>query len=109
MALALFLAGGALLAALFRWWRPEVSWRAAAGFLLLALAFFAVPLATPDLQVPVDIAYQWEPWREMTARVHPANPLLSDVPLQMLPLRTLVRERLLRGEAPLWSHELGTG
>ena len=109
MALALFLAGGALLAALFRWWRPEVSWRAAAGFLALAFAFFAVPLATPDLQVPVDIAYQWEPWREMTARFRPANPLLADVPLQMLPLRTLVRERLLSGEAPLWSHEVGTG
>ncbi len=107
--LALFLAGGALLAALFRWWRPEVSWRAAALFLVLAFAFFAAPLATRDLQVPVDIAYQWEPWREATARLQPANPLLSDVPLQMLPLRTLVRERLLRFEAPLWSHELGAG
>jgi hypothetical protein len=35
--------------------------------------------------------------------------LLSDVPLQTLPLRALVRERLLRLEAPLWTHELGTG
>src|SRR5689334_12222954 len=109
MALALFLAGGALLLALFRSWRPEVSWRAGAGFLLLSGAFFALPLATGGHQVPVDVAYQWEPWREMAARIRPANPLLSDVPLQMLPLRALVRERLLHGEAPLWSHELGTG
>jgi hypothetical protein len=109
MPLLLFLAGGVLLAGLVRWWRPEVSWRAAAAFLLLAGAFFAVPLATRDLQVPVDIAYQWEPWREMTARLQPGNALLSDVPLHMLPLRTLVRERLLHLQVPLWSHELGTG
>lgn len=109
MPLLLFVAGGALLGGLVCWWRPEVSRRAVAACLLLAGAFFAVPLATPDFQVPVDIAYQWEPWREMTARLQPANPLLSDVPLQMLPLRTLVRERLLHLQAPLWSHELGAG
>lgn len=109
MALLLFLAGGVLLAALVRWWRPAVSWRAAAAYLLLSGGFFAVPLATPALQVPTDIAYRWEPWREAAARTVPGNALLSDVPLHMLPLRTLVRQRLLRLEAPLWSHELGAG
>ncbi len=109
MSLLVFLAGGALLAGLVRWWRPEVSTFAAAAYLLLAGAFFAVPLATPAFQVPVDIAYQWEPWRDAAARPIPGNPLLSDVPLHMLPLRTLVRERLLHLEAPLWSHELGAG
>jgi len=39
----------------------------------------------------------------------PANGLLGDVPLQIIPFRALVRDRLLRGEAPLWAGEMGTG
>jgi hypothetical protein len=107
---ALFSAGALVLVAAVRWWRPELPRRWAAGHALLAFAFFAVPLATPLLQAPVDIAYQWRPWSEtLSAELRVDNPLLSDVPLQMLPFRTLVRQRLLALEAPLWAHELGTG
>ncbi|HVF62283.1 MAG TPA: YfhO family protein [Thermoanaerobaculia bacterium] len=106
----LFLLGGLLLGALARWWRPEVSWRAGGGYLLLAFAFYAVPLTGPASQAATDIAYLHLPWKEtLEEPVRPGNPTLSDVPLQMLPFRALVRARLLAGEAPLWAHELGTG
>ncbi|HBL29922.1 MAG TPA: hypothetical protein DD490_24045, partial [Acidobacteria bacterium] len=112
MDLLVYALGGCLIAALVRWWRPAVGWRAAAGYLVAAGAFFALPLATPLLQVGSDIPYLWRPWSEMLppgAPHAPGNPLLGDVPLQLLPYRALVRERLLQGEAPLWVHEVGTG
>ena len=84
--------------------------RWAAVHVALVFAFFAVPLVTPWNQAPVDIAYQFRPWSGQVGEGFEVdNPLLSDVPLQMVPFRTLVRERLLSLEAPLWAHELGTG
>jgi hypothetical protein len=110
MSFLVYLGGGALLGALMRWWRPRPGWRWIAAYWLAAGAFFAAPLLTSKLQVPSDIAYQWRPWREMVpAPVVPASNLLSDIPLQMIPFRALVRDRLLRGEAPLWAGEMGTG
>ena len=110
MDLLLFLVGGALLAAAVRWWRPEVSRRAAAGYVLAAGLFFSVTLATPALQVPADIAYIWFPWAETVEEtVVPRNPVLGDIPSQMIPFRELVRRRLLNLEVPLWAHEMGTG
>jgi len=106
----LYAAGAALLVFAVRWWRPALPRRWGVGYALLVLGLFAVPLATSLVQVPVDLAYQWRPWRGTLAQpITPQNPLLADVPLQMLPFRTLVRERLLHLEAPLWAHELGTG
>lgn len=110
MDLLLFVLGGALLAGAVRWWRPEVSRGAAAGYVLVAGLFFSVPLATPALQVPADIAYIWFPWAETVEEtVVPRNPVLGDIPSQMIPFRELVRRRLLDLEAPLWAHEMGTG
>jgi hypothetical protein len=110
MSLLLFVGGGALAGALVRWWYARLGWGWIAGYWLAAGAFFAAPLLTPALQVPTDVVYESLPWREMAAApVVPANPLLGDVPLQMIPYRQLVRTRLLRGEAPLWAHEVGTG
>lgn len=110
MDLLLFLLGSALIAALVRWWRPEVSRRAAAGYVLAAGLFFAVPLATPAIQVHTDIAYTWAPWREMLpAQPEPGNLLMTDIPTQMIPFRELVRRRLLDLELPLWAHEMATG
>ncbi len=106
----LYAAGAALLVAAVRWWRPELPRRWALGYAVLVFGLFAVPLATQSVQVPVDIAYRWAPWAgTLEAPLAVQNPLLSDVPFQMLPFRTLVRERLLAGEAPLWANELGTG
>jgi len=110
MSFLVYLGGGALLGALMRWWRPCPGWRWIAAYWLAAGACFAAPLLTSRLQVPSDIAYQSRPWREMMpAPVVPANGLLSDIPFQIIPFRALVRDRLLRREAPLWASEMGTG
>lgn len=110
MDLLLYALGGLLISALVLWWRPAVGWRVAAGYLLIAGAFYGVPLATSALQVGSDIPYAWRPWSETAmGGERPLNPLLGDVPLQLLPYRALVRERLLNLEAPLWIHEVGTG
>ncbi|HVT57977.1 MAG TPA: YfhO family protein [Thermoanaerobaculia bacterium] len=110
MNLLVYLAGAALLGLLVHFWRPALHWRWIAAYLLVAGLFFAAPLTTGALQAPTDIAYRWRPWSEMVeGGFEPANDLLSDIPLQMLPFRALARERLLRREAPLWVHELGTG
>jgi hypothetical protein len=110
MSFLVYLGGGALVGALVRWWRPRPGWRWIAGYWLAAGAFFAAPLTTSALQVPTDIVYDWRPWQEMVeGPVTPANGLLSDVPLQTIPFRALVRDRLLRFEAPLWAAEMGTG
>jgi hypothetical protein len=110
LSLLTYLGGGVLIGALLRWWRPRPGWRWIGGYWLAAGAFFAAPLTTPLLQVPTDIAYQFRPWSATVGpEFRPANPLLSDVPLQVLPFRTLVRERLLHGELPLWAGEMGTG
>lgn len=113
MDLFLYALGGLLISALVLWWRPEVGRRAAIGYLLAAGVFFGVPLATASLQVGSDIPYVWRPWLETVPEAErvnrPLNPLLGDIPLQLLPYRALVRERLLDLEAPLWIHEVGTG
>ena len=110
MDVLVFLLGSALIAALVRWWRPEVSRLAAAGYVLAAGLFFAVPLVTPAIQVHTDIAYMWAPWREtLPHEAEPGNLLMTDIPTQMIPFRELVRRRLLNLEMPLWAHEMGTG
>jgi len=81
-----------------------------AGYTILAALFFAPALATPRHQVATDLLHWFRPWNELLEEAPPPrNQLLSDPPLQMLPFRELVRERLLAGEMPLWAHELGTG
>ncbi len=110
MDLLVFVAGALLIALAVRWWRsePPPVWMAVYG--LLVVAFFAVPLATSRVQVPTDLPYRVLPWSDtLTAPLEVQNPLLPDLPLQMLPFHTLVRRRLLALEAPLWANELGTG
>src|SRR5260370_15632423 len=108
MTLLLFLAGAVLLCGLVRLWR-RLAFKVLAAYVLLVLGYFAVPLCTSSFQVPTDIAYQWQPWSgELREPVKPRNGLLADVPLQMLPFHTLVRQRLLAGQLPFWSHELAT-
>jgi hypothetical protein len=109
-ALAVFLAGCALLVAALRWWRPGFPLRAALGHVALTTAFFAVPLLSGALQVPTDLAYEWLPFADLVPQSDtPRNFFQADTLLEQLPFHALVRQRLLAGEAPLWSHELGTG
>jgi hypothetical protein len=110
MSFLVYLAGGAVVGWLARWWRPGLGWVRLAGHWLLAGLFFAAPLTTSLVQVPTDFAYRLLPWREMAPQpVAPGNELLSDVLVQTIPFRALVRERLLRLEPPLWASETGTG
>ncbi|HYL05728.1 MAG TPA: hypothetical protein VE075_06795 [Thermoanaerobaculia bacterium] len=109
-ALAVFLAGCALLVGALRWWRPGFPVRAALGYVALTTAFFAAPLLTGALQVPTDLAYEWLPFSDLAATGDaPRNFFQADTLLEQLPFHVLVRQRLLAGEAPLWAHELGTG
>jgi hypothetical protein len=109
-ALAVFLAGCVPLVLALRWWRPGFPLRAALGYVALTTAFFAAPLCTGALQVPTDLAYEWLPWSDLEiAGNAPRNFFQADTLLEQLPFHHLVRRRLLAGEAPLWSHELGTG
>jgi hypothetical protein len=106
----LFFLGALLLVAALRWWRPQVSWRAALAYVALVAALFAAPLFTGALQVPTDLAYRWWlPWREGAPRMPPVNALLSDTLLEQIPFHAQTRRRLLALEAPLWSHEMGAG
>jgi hypothetical protein len=108
--LVVYLGGCALLVAALRWWRPQFPWRAACLHVALVTAFFAQPLLFGALQVPTDIAYQSLPFKEAVAeKVVARNPARADALLQDLPFHSLVRQRLRAWEAPLWSHELGTG
>jgi|HubBroStandDraft_3_1064219.scaffolds.fasta_scaffold00245_3 hypothetical protein len=109
-AFAVFLAGGVGLASAVRWWRPDLAWRDAALYIALTTAFFCQPLLGGRLQVATDLAYEVAPWNEALASpVGPQNRLLWDTLVEQVPLHTQVRRRLLAGELPLWSHELGTG
>jgi hypothetical protein len=113
-ALAVFLAGCVPLVLALRWWRSGFPLAAALGYVALTTAFFAAPLCTGALQVPTDLAYEWLPWSDLagdlaTAGDAPRNFFQADTLLEQLPFHALVRQRLLAGEAPLWSHELGTG
>lgn len=114
--LVVFLAGAIGLCAGVRAWRagpeekPVPSWWAAGMYILLALLFFSPALLTRGHQLATDIPYRLRPWNEMLAEeTPPRNPLLADLPFQMLPFRDLVRQRFLAGELPLWANELGTG
>ncbi|HVT60085.1 MAG TPA: YfhO family protein [Thermoanaerobaculia bacterium] len=107
--IAVFLAGCALLVKAVRWWRPGFPLRAALGYVALTAAFFAQPLFTGALQVATELAYDRLPFAEMAGKEAQLNHFRADTLFEQLPFHTLVRQRLLAGEAPLWSHELGTG
>ena len=90
-----FLLGAAVLAAILRSWRRELSWRLGLGYTLLVGGVFFPVLGLGRTMVPTDIAYSWRPWRAIESPPpRPQNHLLADVLLQMLPFRELVRERL---------------
>jgi len=109
--IALTLVGAALLVAGFRaWCGTEVSWRLVGGYLLIVTLVHGRPLASRELELPSDIEYRLPPWAEASSPpAAAANPLLTDVTEVLLPFRTLANRRLLAGELPLWSHELGVG
>lgn len=102
----LYLAGALALAALCLRCEPRLTRPVAVALVALAGLFFGRALATDAHQMPTDILRATLPWGDPEPV---ANALLQDPATQFLPWRHLVRERLLRLEMPLWSHELGCG
>lgn len=84
---------------------PELGWSRITGWFALAFVCLVPVVGTPMTQLPLDYAASFAPW----AGGQPENPLLTDVVLVLLPLRHLVRERMLAGEFPWWTHAIGTG
>jgi hypothetical protein len=89
-------------------------------FLLLIapLAVFADVTLGGRTLLPADNLYQFEPYRSIAVdagvrivdgRVLPHNDLLNDLILQNYQWKTLIRESLARGEAPLWNPYLFGG
>lgn len=105
-----YAAGAALIGFLVRLWRPELRWRLVAAYGFLAALFLSPALLTPRSHLATDLVYQVGPWAQtLDERPEPQNGLLQDPVRQMLPFRTLVRDRWLSGQIPLWAHEMGTG
>jgi hypothetical protein len=106
--LLVWLVGTAAIIGIARaWLRSRVMTSIAYAGLVLAL--HGPALLGLRLQIPTDIAYQSLPWSQVENVGTPLNPILTDVTFQMLPFHTLVRDRLLHGEMPLWAPEFGTG
>ena len=107
---SVYLVGAGLLVVAVRRWRRDLEWIDGFLYLLLTTAFFAPPLLGNAIQIPTDIAYEVRPWCEtLPRRLVGTSRLGLDALGEQLPFHTLVRQRLLAGEVPLWSHELGTG
>lgn len=69
---------------------------------LIALLFFDSFFGGKVL-VQLDALYRFEPWRSLRPEHVPANELLLDQSIVMLPWNDFAAEELRRGELPLWS------
>ncbi len=88
-----------------RAWRDERV-RASAVLLCYALAIgwlFSASLFGDKVLVQLDALYRAEPWRSLRPDHVPANELLLDQSIVMLPWNDFAAERLREGELPLWS------
>src|SRR5260370_25906524 len=100
-ALALFLGVALLLIAAVRWWRRDLAWSDGLLYAALTVAFFARPLLTGAIQVPVDLAYETRPFSEtVAAPVAVHNRRGGDTPLAAPPVHTPRRRRLPPGRGP---------
>src|SRR5258708_7323986 len=107
-ALALFLGVALLLIAAVRWWRRDLAWSDGLLYAALTIAFFARPLLTGAIQVPVDLAYEARPFSEtVAAPVAVHNRRVEGTPLAQLPFPTPPRRRPLPGAGPPWSPQQG--
>lgn len=91
-------------------WRGPLRWREKGLLLLVPVLFFGGGLAGGGSQADLDYVYQFPPYRPAGGPAPVVrNRLLTDIPLQVLPFRHLVREHFRGGTWPHWAHELGTG
>ena len=91
-------------------WKP----RCAAFFLLsvgLVIALFGIDIFKGHVLSQPDILYPLFPWRAYAPDdfVRPGNPLLSDIPRQVLPFLVHARNEVLNGSLPLWNNAMASG
>ncbi len=93
-----------------RAWRGMPNVRESWLLLLVPVIFFGAGIAGGGSQADLDFTYHFAPYRTPGVPAPRArNPLQSDIALQILPFRHLVRRQFGEGYWPHWSHELGTG
>ena len=92
-----------------RRWLEPLSWRMAALFLAIVLAFIARGVFTRDMPVPLDEVMRGYPYRGVFGEVKAKNAIANDITKQILPWMHVVREEFARGRLPLWNRYLFAG
>jgi hypothetical protein len=87
----------------------ELPWRVPAFFYALVLAFLFRPMTQDAVNVPADFIRILPPWSEVGARPHPSNPIMNDLPMQIVPWADQVRDAWRSLQFPLWNHLSGAG
>lgn len=80
-------------------------------FVPLTLVWFAPFWISGGSPVPFDFLFAYsDPWKAFAPpRFAPSNPLLNDIPLQLVPWRDVVTEAFRNGELPLLNRYAGSG
>ncbi|MBI5851577.1 MAG: hypothetical protein HZB39_11225 [Planctomycetes bacterium] len=74
-----------------------------ACYAAIVAVLFAESLFGGKVLVQLDALYRFEPWRSLRPDHVPANELLLDQSIVMLPWNDFAAEELRKGELPLWS------
>src|SRR5438445_10748206 len=87
------------------WGRPAIGGGTALALAaaLLFVGLWATVLVGRHSLIGGDILYQLPPWSQAAGAHRPANPIVSDPVLQMLPWQTLVRDAFAHFRLPLWN------
>lgn len=80
-------------------------------FIPLTLVWFAPCWLTGGSPVPFDtLVARTDPWKALASPGFiPSNPLLNDIPLQVVPWREVVTDAFRRGELPLFNRFAASG
>lgn len=98
-----------LLAAVLRRWFDPLPSRAIAVFGLILILLFGPVLFAGYTLVPVGMLPSIAPYLHLEQGAISANPIQTDVLLQIVPWQALVRQAYRSGEWPLWNDLAGTG
>jgi hypothetical protein len=86
----------------------DLPWRVAALFYALVLIFLFRPMTQATVNVPVDFIRILPPWDNGAPR-HLSNPMMNDLPMQIVPWAAQVRDAWRSLHFPLWNHLSGAG
>jgi len=100
--------GGALLAALRRWY-DAVPWRVAVVFALLLAVLLWPVLVGGKVLLPLGNLVGFPPWRGLPAPEPHTHAIQGDLVHQITPWQAEVRRALADGRWPLWNEDAGAG